>query len=123
MPNANDIKELADTVGNTLDTHLKTRGRSLSDRLPRAKKKLPRKLAASLEKISAAEHHAKVRPQVSQKQLQDLRKEQKKIEKYVGGIDRPGQRKQALRGWASALVFNLALFAAAFSAWIYFAQS
>lgn len=123
MPNANDIKDLADTVSNTLDTHLKTRGRTLSDRIPRAKKKLPRKLAASLEKISAAEHHAKIRPQVSQKQLEALRKEQQKIEKHVGNIDRPAQRKQALRGWATALVFNIALFAGAMTLWIYVAQS
>lgn len=119
MPNVNDIRDLTAELGGALDAGLKTRGTDIATRLPRAKRKLPRKLKASLTKISEAETRAKVFPHVSQKKLQELRTEKARIEKYVGGIDRTANRKQAARSWAATLVFNLALFAGLMTIFVY----
>ncbi len=123
MPSTRDLKDMTQKLGDTLDAQYKTRGADITARLPKLKRKLPKKLGPSLERISAAERRAKAFPQLSQGALDQVAKDKSRIEAHVQGIDRAAQRKQNARGWAVRLILNIALMIGALALWRYIGVS
>lgn len=107
------IKAAAAALGQSMDKHLKTRGRSLEDRLRGAKKNLPRKLSKDVEALAAAEKRARYRPDLPVNDPGALARRQAAITAHLDAHDHREERRMARRRWVSDLVINLGILLAA----------
>lgn len=100
------VTDVAEDAKLCIQQHLKVRGKSLTSAVQKSRKRLPRHVKKSAEKITHLQERMKHLPYVSPSDLAEVEKESEKIRKFAAAIDLKADRKAARKKWATSLFLS-----------------
>jgi hypothetical protein len=104
---AGSIEQMAGRVAALMEQRLRIRGDTLSDKLRRGGRALPRKVRAEAEVLAEAARHAanpRLLPQIDQTRVAQAHEI---CLRHLQGLDRRARRQAAVMGVASSIAFSL----------------
>jgi hypothetical protein len=112
-----NLDDVSSSAGRILDQQYKTKGSSIAERLPKLKRKLPRKARQAAETIAQAEYRAKYLPYTPQGDIDAANKAGKALAQHAQADDIAAARKIARKKWLYSLIINLGLMCVAI--WVF----
>jgi hypothetical protein len=104
---AGSIEQMAGRVAALMEERLRVRGETLSDKLHRGGRALPRRVRTEAAFLAEAARHAanpRLLPQIDQSRVAQAHEV---CLRHLKGMDRPERRRAVLMGIASSIAFSL----------------
>lgn len=101
------IRQMADRVAELMDQRLRVRGKSLSEKLRRGGRLLPRRVRTAARKLAEAAEAAQNPRLLVQLDMQEVARNYDLASRYLGDLGAGARRLAALLDWLARLAFIL----------------
>lgn len=101
------ITQMADRVSSLLEERLGTRGRTLSDKLRKAGRRLPRRVRAAAAALAEAREMAQNPKLLVQLDEAQVAQNYDIVLRHLGGVNRRALRRGAILNFAASVAFSI----------------